>query len=158
MKKLLLGVVGTLAMMAIPLASANAETITTVSDVSGHVSQNGKDVDGASVDASCTVSGQTATGTDTTGPNGDYNIVLSPSGLCTANDTVVVTATKGGSSGQNSGTLDSYNTGDPNLKLNIALVNVSLPELGLATAAGAAIIGGGAFMVIRRRNLSGKAQ
>jgi hypothetical protein len=148
MKKLLLGVISTLAVMAIPLGSASA--LTNVSDVTGHVSINGQDVSGASVDATC----KTASATGTTGSNGDYNVVLSPSDVCGPNDVVTVVATKGSASGQSSAKLSNYYA-DDNVSLNVALVNVSLPEMGILTAAGAGIIGAGAFMVIRRRNLSG---
>jgi hypothetical protein len=144
MKKILLSIVASLGLFLLIPASTFA-----LSAVSGHITDNNKDVSGASVNATC----ETATGSATSQPNGDYFITLTPNGVCTSNDNVVVTATKGPVSGQNSGPINSV--GDD---LNIALINVavSLPELGIITGTGAAVLGGGAFFLIRRRSLSAK--
>jgi len=141
MKKLLLSIVGTLALVLIPMASASA-----LDAVAGYVSQGSAAVGGATVTATC----NTATGGATTGTNGDYKLTLSPSGVCTPTDTVTVSASKGTASGQTS---QPYGTGTLAEGVNIALVNVSIPEFGVIAGVSAAILGGGAFMVIRRRQL-----
>lgn len=151
MKKVVLSVlVSLVAVFALPLtayASAN---------VDGYVNDNnGNGVNGASVYATCTDSGNTATGSATSatvnGKAGGYYIQLSPTGTCKAGDTVTVTATKGSTSGTASGTFTNLGA-----DVNIALVSVTigLPEMGLATGVFAAIAAGGAFLVIRRRNLA----
>ncbi len=125
------------------MASASA-----LDAVAGHVSQGGADVSGATVTATCkTASG----GPVTTKPNGDYSLTLSPSGVCTPTDKVTVSASKGAASGQTS---QPYGTGTLAEGVNIALVNVSIPEFGVIAGVSAAVLGGGAFMVIRRKHLN----
>jgi hypothetical protein len=153
MKKLL-SIVGTLALVLVPMASISADSAPVSTDsVEGYVSQNNSPATGATVTATC----NGATGSTTTygnsGPEspGDYSLTLSPSGLCTSTDTVTVVAHKGGASGQTSQPYGSLGVGN----VNIALVNVSIvPELGALTGAGAAILGGAAFMVVRRKHIN----
>jgi hypothetical protein len=139
MKRIVTTIVSALALAIIPLSGAFALT-----GVSGNVSNNGKDVSGASITATC----KTASGTSSTQSNGDYFVVLTPDGVCKAGDTVTVNASQGAATGQSTGTFSNYGA-----DVNIALVNVSVPEFALITGVGAVLLGGGAFMIIRRRNL-----
>jgi hypothetical protein len=142
MKKVLLSIVGTLALVLVPMASASA-----LEAVSGHVSQAKTDVSGASVSATC----KSATGSGTTGANGDYAFTLSPSGVCTSTDLITVTAQKGAASGQTTQPYGNLNLGEG---INIALVNVSIPEFGAIAGVSAAVLGGAAFMIVRRKHLN----
>jgi hypothetical protein len=143
MKKLILGAFSALVLMlAIPAASFAA---TAQTDISGTVTDNGSPVKGADVTLTC----NGLTRHTTTGGKGAYLFVMQKAN-CPAGSNVTVSATKSSMGGSNSGTVNSESN-----KLNVAIVNVSLPELGAFAAAGAAILGGGAFLVIRRHALGG---
>jgi hypothetical protein len=122
-------------------ATALAAPATT--DVSGVVTDNGKPVAGAHVTVVCDNNAKHTT----TDGSGSY-LVTYPIAKCANNTKATAVATKGGLGGVNSGNVNQINT-----KLNIAIVNVSLPEFGVIAGFAAAIIGGGAFLVIRRRQL-----
>jgi hypothetical protein len=115
--------------------------------IAGTITHNGSPVSGASVAVTCN---SNVLDSSTTVAGG--YIVQFPSGECPDSSTAGVAASKGALGGSNSGTVYGLTT-----DINLALVNVSLvPELGLITGVGAAVLGGGAFLVIRRQNLSAK--
>ena len=114
-----------------------------ITDVAGTVTSNGSPVSGASVSVNCNgnilTSGTTAAG--------GY-IVQFPASECPDGSTAHVTASKGGGSGSKSGTVNGL-TAD----INLAIINVSIPEFGVIAGVSAAILGSGAFLAMRRRQL-----
>jgi hypothetical protein len=142
MKKILSGTLATLLLiLAIPASSMAAAAQT---DISGNVTNGGNPVKGASVTVVC--NGHTKH--TTTGNKGGYLVVFTKKN-CPDGSSATVSASKSSMGGSSSGTVNSETN-----KLNVAVVNVSVPELGTYAAIAAGLIGGGAFLVIRRRNLS----
>jgi hypothetical protein len=145
MKKLILGALATI-LTAVGFATVSADAVPFMppqTDVTGVITKNHSTV---------AVAGATVTGdcnghmmSDTTDAHGSYLLVY-PTTMCAFGDTIHVTATDGSLSGANSGTIQGITT-----KLNLAVVNVDIPEYGLigAIAAGSAGIGLVAFT--RRR-------
>lgn len=139
MKKLLIGVmVAAFAVIGVaaPVAAAPAET-----DVTGVVTENHVAVAGATVTVLC--NGKTEV--DTSDAWGSY-LVHFVSADCPFGSTVKVTATKAGKSGVASGTVQGITT-----KLNLAIVNVSIPEYGLIGMLTAGGVGAGVIAYMRRR-------
>jgi|GEM_PF-7050245 hypothetical protein len=150
MRKRLLAVllsISAFAIMIPAVASAEGEpSPPSLTVVSGTVTNNGNPVVGANVSVSC--DGNILT--SSTNASGGYVVQYSTIALCPNGATATATATKGGLNGSNSGPVSNV---VPNT-LNISTVNVSVvPELGALTGVGAAIIGGAAFMVVRRKHL-----
>lgn len=128
MKKTVLGLlVAVFATVGITSASVSAAPPQT--SVTGVVTESQMAVAGATVSVLC--NGHTET--DTTNATGAY-LVNFPSADCPFGTTVKVTAQKGDKSGVASGTVQGVTT-----KLNLAIVNVEIPEYGLI---GALIAGG----------------
>lgn len=142
MKKLLLSLVGALGLLLIPVASASAAPAYT--EVSGVIYYNGVHV-GKGVKVTVKCKGNKLT--TKTNKSGSY-LVQFRKQQCPKGSTVTVTATYKGVTASNTGKV----TKETN-KLNVAIVNVSLPEMGLVTGIGAALLGGGAFYLIRRQSL-----
>jgi hypothetical protein len=146
MKRLLLSVLAVVGMAVLVPASAMAVTPTGTTYIAGTITHNGSPVSGASVAVTCN---SNVLDSSTTVAGG--YLVQFPAGQCPDSATAGVAASKGALGGSNSGTVDSLTT-----DINLALVNVSIvPELGLITGIGATIMGGGAFLVLRQRHLSG---
>lgn len=150
MKKVVLSVIVSLAaVFALPL-SAYADT----NSVSGHVYQQGTTtgISGATVSGSCVgKNGHTyASSPVVTGNDGAYTIVMN--GNCQAGGAFTVTAAKDGKNGTISGTLQATSNNGHNIGL--ADVSIALPEMGIVTGTAAVLAAGGAFFVIRRRNLA----
>ena len=144
MKKLLLSILATVGIVVILPVSAFAEGVG-VSDIAGTITEGGSPVSGASVTVVC--DGNTLTSGTTVA--GAY-FVSFPNSECPTGDTASVTATKDGASGSNSGTVNGLTT-----DISLAIVNVSIvPELGAITGGAAAVLGGAAFMVVRRKHLN----
>jgi hypothetical protein len=142
-KRIALFITTVFAVVAMPAATFAAGGQT---DVNGTVTKGGSPVKNAKVQVTC----GTTTKKAHTDASGAYLVVFKIA-KCPAGSTVNVTASKNHvGSGSNSGTVSPYNTD----KLNVAIVNVSVPEFGLIGLTGATLIGGGAFMVTRRRQLS----
>jgi hypothetical protein len=140
MKKVILGIlVATFASVGVGTASASATPAQT--DITGVITANSVAVAGASVTVLC--DGNTMM--DTTDAHGSYLAVF-PIADCTFGSTVKVTASKGGHSGVSSGTVQGITT-----KLNLSIVNVSIPEYGLIGAFAAGGLGLGAIAFTRRR-------
>lgn len=141
MKKMILGFLATAALGFLPLAASAADGSTVVG---GQVTNNGSSVDGAKVTVVCN-GHQKKTTTDASGV---YAVQFKIAN-CPAGSSVSVDATKKKEgAGHSTGTANPLDT-----QLNVAIVNVALPELGLLTGMGALIAGGGALFAIRRRNL-----
>jgi hypothetical protein len=140
-KKLLTASLATiLVAIAIPATSMAAAAQT---DISGTVTNNGKVVSGAKVTVVCDNNSRK----DTTDSSGGY-LVHFPAAQCPNGATVYVTATDSKKGGDTTGKVNADTS-----KLNVSIVNVALPEFGTYAAIGATLLGGGAFMVIRRRQL-----
>jgi hypothetical protein len=140
MKKLLTMLVASLGIMVIMPAAALAATGTTY--VTGTVTNGGSPVVGANVSVVC--NGNTMTSSTTNG--GGYIVQFSATD-CPNGKTAVVTATKGGLNGSNSGPVD-----DLTADINLAIVNVSVPEFGIAAGVVALAAGAGSLVVVRRRH------
>lgn len=144
MKKIVLGVLAATLISLGGSASVFATPPTT--DVTGVVTENQTAVPGATVTVLC--NGNTET--DTTDAWGSY-LVTYPSASCPFGSTVKVTAVKGGKSGVSSGTVQGITT-----KLNLAIVNVSIPEYGLIGTLMAGGLGIGLIAYMRRRQQQGE--
>jgi len=139
MKKLAIGIfVAAFAAIGIagPAMAAPAE-----SDVTGVVTENQVAVAGATVTVLC--NGHTEV--DMTDNFGSY-LVHFVSADCPFGSTVKVTAVKNGKSGVSSGTVQGVTT-----KLNLAIVNVSIPEYGFIGTLIAGGAGIGLIAYMRRR-------
>ena len=151
MRKLLLSTIAAFAVILILPAAAMAAAPTDTTYVAGTITHNNSPVSGATVVVTC--DSNTATSPPTT-VAGAYLVQFSTS-QCPDKATAAVAASKGSLGGSNSGTVNNL-TSTPTV-INLALVNVSLvPELGIITGVTAAILGGGAFFIIRRRQLAQK--
>lgn len=145
MKKLAIGIfVAAFAVIGVsaPVMAAPAE-----SDVTGVVTENQVAVAGATVTVLCNGKSEV----DTTDAFGSY-LVHFVSADCPFGSTVKVTAVKDGKSGVSSGTVQGITT-----KLNLAIVNVSIPEYGLigTLMAGGAGVGLIAYMRSRQQEQTG---
>jgi hypothetical protein len=142
MKKVIAAFLASLAMLLMIPASSFAAASKT--DITGTVYNNGKPVVGAKVVVVCNNNSRK----DTTDSTGAY-LVQFTAAQCPAGDKATVVATYKKLGGTNSATISS--TTD---KLNVNIVNVSLPEFGVIAGVAAAIAGAGAFLVIRRKQLA----
>jgi uncharacterized membrane protein YfcA len=137
-----------IAMAALAVAVVSVSTVGAIvhaapghTDVTGVVTENFVAVAGASVTVLC--NGNTET--DTTDASGSY-LVSYLTAQCPFGSTVKVTAMKNGKSGTSSGTVTGITT-----KLNLAIVNVSIPEYGLIGTLFAGGAGLGLIGYMRRR-------
>ncbi|HEV2413134.1 MAG TPA: hypothetical protein VGS28_05035 [Candidatus Saccharimonadales bacterium] len=111
--------------------------------VSGIVTENGKHIKNAQVTVTC----DNHTKHAKTSRSGYYTVTFQNK-QCKVNSSVTVSASKGSESGQNIGKYKMCHS----LWLNVALTSVAVPEFGLIEGVIAAIMGSGAFLMIRRRN------
>lgn len=141
MKKLFLTVlVAMLVSAGLAPTTASAATIPQT-DVTGVVTENHVAAANANVMVEC--NGNTEM--DTTDAFGSY-LVTFASADCPFGVTVKVTAEKDGRSGVKTGTVQGITT-----KLNLAIVNVEIPEWGLIGAVTAGGVGIGMIALMRRR-------
>ena len=120
----------------------HAVTTPALTEVTGVITDNNLDpVPGANVTVTC--NGHMAS--DTTDAAGSYRVSF-PAGDCPFGTTVKVMAQKGGMSGMASDTVRGITT-----KLNLAIVNVSIPEYGLIGMISAAGVGLGLIAYTRHR-------
>lgn len=139
MKKLLLGVLAALVVVAggsLKASAAPAET-----SVTGVVTKNQIAQAGAMVTVTCGGSVRI----DTTDGMGSY-LVHFTTAECPFGSTVKVVGEKGSEKGVASGTVQGVTT-----KLNLAIVNVAIPEFGLVGALAATGLGIGMITYMRRR-------
>jgi hypothetical protein len=147
MKRLILSFVASLGiLLLIPAASFASAAITIVT---GNVTYNGNGVSGAKVTVVCDNNAKKTT-TDSTGA---YQVKYTYA-KCPDSSKATVVATDGSKGGVNSGKVNQDGSAD----LNVAIVNVNLPELTVYTGGGAAILGGAAFIAIRRKELNKSAK
>lgn len=139
-QKLILGVFAAVIASA-SLVSANAHATPPQTDVTGVITEN----QAAVADAKVTVLCNGNTQVDTTDAHGSY-LVTFPSADCPFGSTVKVSAQKGTKSGVASGTVQGITT-----KLNLAIVNVSVPEYGMIGGVFAGGAGIGMLAFARRR-------
>jgi hypothetical protein len=138
-QKILALVAATVAVAGLATSGVNAAPPAT--EVTGVITESSVAVANASVAVLC--NGHTET--DTTDAYGSYRVLFASSD-CPFGSTVKVTAQKSGKSGVASGTVQGITT-----KLNLAIVNVSIPEYGLIGAALAGSAGVGMIAYTRRR-------
>jgi hypothetical protein len=147
MKKLIATLLLVIGATVIMPASTFAAAATT--DVTGEVTYNGSLVKGAEVTAVCDGKSKSAK----TNSTGQYLITFTskqcPNGA-TVNVSASATVSSKNETGNNHGKVNPY---DNSTILNIAVVNVTLPEFGLLTATGAALLGSGAFLLVRRHQI-----
>ena len=130
-----------LALSASVIFPAGALAAKAKTDVTGFIQNGGQAVKDANVSVKC--DGKTKT--TKTNNHGLYSVRFNGN-LCPDGSTVTVTATKDNLSGTTTGT--AYGV---NCRLNVAIVNVAVPELGTVAALTAAVGGAGAFLYQRRR-------
>jgi len=151
LRKLSALVVGLLSPVIITVpatASAHAMPMPkTQTVIAGVVKYKGRPVRHAKVTVTCNGNSRTAY----TGPFGGYSVTFRPASQCRVGSTLTVTAVKGSESGVGNGKVRGASC-----RFDVALVNVAvaLPEMGTLTGSAAALTAGGAFTVIRRRNLA----
>lgn len=122
---------------------SNAHAITLAqTEVTGEVTENGNGVSGADVTVTCNGKQQK----DQTDADGAYRVDFKATD-CPAGTTISVSATTSdGKSGTSTGTAGKITT-----KLNVAVVNVSVPEIGMIAGVAAMAVAGGAILYTRRR-------
>jgi hypothetical protein len=144
MKKYLLTVVLiAAALVVIPTAASFASSSAPkgVTQVTGAVTNNGQAVKGAKVSVTC-VSTTKNTKTDKTGTY----LVQFNAKKCPLGSVITAAASKGKQSGSKTGTATSYTP-----QLNVALINISIPEFSTVLGIVALVVAAGAFLSIRSR-------
>ena len=141
-----------IATFPISVASANTPACSPIMGmtfVDGNITDlSGSPVEGADVDVTCHHGGGNYETSTVSSSDGGYT-VLYPTNECNTGDTVDVTAAKDGMSGANSGVVQDWN-GCQIIDINVAVVDVVIPEFGLLTGAFTLISSLGAFFVIKR--------
>lgn len=154
MKKVSLLLASLVALVVLVPATVSAATSSTTATttapaqkttVTGFITNNKQPVKNADVTVICN-NNALYTSTDKTGL---YSVTFKK-GKCAVGATVNVTATK-----KKLGGVSSTKIVAGTSKLNVAIVNVAVPEFGLITGAGAAIVGGGALLYARRKQNAG---
>ncbi|CAN5191184.1 hypothetical protein BH09PAT2_BH09PAT2_01520 [soil metagenome] len=121
-----------------------AQSIDTV--IKGTVSDsNGAGVNGANVSVVC----DGVTRNTTTTSVGDYLVMFSRA-ECAQGDNATATATASEGTGSNDGTVQRFTFG-PGLELDIAIINISVPEFGMVTGVVTAIGSGIAYLGLKRK-------
>ena len=139
MKKLLLGL---LAFAFISLgATGSASATAPQTDITGVITENHVAVANANVTVECNGNSRM----DTTDTFSSYLGIFTTT-ECPFGTTVKVTAEKDGKSGVMTGTVQGITT-----KLNLAIVNVAIPEYGLIGGLTAGAVGIGMIGYMRRR-------
>jgi uncharacterized protein YcnI len=140
MRKILASILCSLLAVIIIPATASAHSSYTV--ITGRVtSANGSAENHAKVSVKCNGKKRVTY----TGRQGWYKISFS-SRQCRVGNTVTVTASKNGETASNTGKVRSASC-----RLDVAFINVALPEMGFVTGIAATTIGGGTVLLVRRR-------
>ncbi len=130
-------------LLAIPTASVSAKS-KGETQVTGVISENGTPIKNAKVTVVCNGKSKS----DKTNNSGTYRVEYKDK-KCPKGSSVSVTAsTKDGKSGTSTGTADEVTT-----KLNVAVVNVAVPEIGTIASIAAVGIAGAAIVYVRRKSL-----
>jgi len=145
MKKKIVGILTAVVLAVAGIGGAVAHALPPETEVTGIVTEHGNTVTGATVTVKC---GAT-TKTDMTDSSGTY-LVSFTAAQCPPGSIVTVSAQKGSMTGSKQGRIVGVTT-----KLNIGLVNVSIPEYGLIGGILAVVLGAGAIMYTRRRHIQG---
>lgn len=135
MKKILVSLAVAGGILIAPVA-ASAQSV-----VAGKVTYNGQPVNGANVTAVCNSFSKDAH----TNQQGDYALEFTVD-ECPDGQTATVVASKDGMGGSGSGQIDGVSA-----TLNIAIVNIAVPEFGVIAGIVGSIGAVGAFLVIRNR-------
>lgn len=145
MKKLFVSLVVSIGLLLAFPVSSLAISNPSVTDVSGVVTNNsnGNPISGAKVTTVC----DNTSLSDTTDSTGTYLVQYSATD-CPNGAKATVIAVDGNLGGTNSGTINALTA-----KLNVGIINVSVPEFGLITGAAGLLVAGGAFAIIRQRHL-----
>jgi hypothetical protein len=144
MRKAFLILASLLTLVAVTPATASAATdaLAQKTTVTGFITNNGKAVKNAGVTVICNNNALYAT-TDKTGL---YSVTFKK-GKCPVGATANVTAAK-----NKLGGVSQTKVIAGTAKLNVAIVNVAVPEFGLITGVTAAVLGGGALLYARRNS------
>lgn len=121
-------------------------------DVEGHVKDNGVNVAGALVTATCTFKGVTRTKHETTDSHGEFedDIEFDQKKHCDVGAVINVTATKGNKSAHLTFTVIP---GKDDYVITLNLISPSaVPEFGMLTGIGALITSAGAFITLKKRS------
>ncbi len=129
------------ALVSLGIGGGKAAALPPQTDVTGVITENSMNVASAQVTVVCNGSSMT----DTTDAYGAY-LVTYPLDDCPVGATLQVTAVKDGKSGATSGSVTGITT-----KLNLAIVNVSIPEYGLIGTMAAGVAGVGLIFYARRQ-------
>jgi hypothetical protein len=113
----------------------------------GYVKKNSVAVPGASVTVKC----QNNTKTATADQNGYYSVDFADA-YCRVGQLVTVTATNSKVSGNATGTMGYYDMNFNAALINVNLTTVVVPEYGVVTGVGAAVIGLGLLAYFRRQS------
>lgn len=145
MKKRFVGAFMAAALVLAGVGGVVVHALPPETEVSGIVTDGGNPVQDANVTVKC---GAT-TLTDTTDASGTY-LVSFTAAQCPPGSIVTVTAQKGSKTGSKQGRIVGLTT-----KLNVGLVNVSIPEFGAIGGTLALGLGAGVIMYTRRRQEQG---
>jgi hypothetical protein len=147
MRKLIILLASILVLSALPISTAAAQSYHRYSaplTVDGFVSANRKASKNTRVFVSC--DGHTLT--DHTNRQGWYSVTFKGY-QCSQNSVVTAHASKNSKSGEASGRVGRCH----NLRLNIRLITVNMPEFGAVEAIGAGVVSAAAFLIVRRNKL-----
>lgn len=148
MKKTLLFIMSFIMLFGAAMQTASAEGVAFTA-ISGEVrDQNGNLVPNASISANCNGFIKTAV----TNAQGDYDVYYSQE-ECKSGDNVSVSASSSAGNGSNAETVEN-GTSNPFADIDIAVVNITVPEMGTVMAMVAAAGGLGAFYYMRRQQMT----
>ncbi len=133
-----------LSILAIPMiTSAQSVPNPARTEVTGYITENTTPVSGASVSVVCNSNTQ-STASDT---DGSYLVSFLASN-CPLGSQITVSAVKDSMSGTSTGNASKITT-----KLNVAVIDVAVPEIGTIAAISSLTVAGGAIVYSRRRQM-----
>jgi hypothetical protein len=143
MKRLILSIVGSLALLMLVPAVSLAIPVPPTTTLRGTISEGTQSVSGATVVITC--NGHSPSVFSINGAS--YSSQFSSS-LCPIGATATVQATKGSASG-----IVTVPVTGVNQTINVNIIAVAVPEFGLMAGVVAAIASAGVLLVVRRRQL-----
>lgn len=135
-----------LSLLVIPMLASAAPVNPPRTEVTGYVTDatnSNAPLAGANVSVSC----NSNSGSDVSDVDGAY-LVSFLAANCPLGSTITVSAVKDSMSGTSTGTASKVTT-----KLNVAVIDVSVPEIGTIAAISALAVAGGAMVYSRRRQM-----